>query len=86
MEEKQMSNDKPGNSREKRKLNPKDNSRRQFNPSNHSLQKRPTSKPFQRKNDIYVSNKTNFKVKKKTSPFLVLSFQLIIIAFLSFFP
>lgn len=29
----------------------------------HSLQKRPVSKPFQRKSDIYVSNKSNFQVK-----------------------
>lgn len=63
MEEKQMSNDKSENSRGKRKLNPADNSRKQFNSNNHSFQKRPTAKPFQRKNDIYVSNKTNFKVK-----------------------
>lgn len=62
MEEKQMSNDKSENSRAKRKLNPADSSRRQFNLNSHSFQKRPASKPFQRKNDIYVSNKTNFKV------------------------
>lgn len=29
---------------------------------NHSFKKRPTSKPYQRKEDIYVTNKSNFKV------------------------
>lgn len=29
----------------------------------HSFHKRPVAKPFQRKSDIYVSNKSNFKVK-----------------------
>lgn len=36
--------------------------RREFNPKTHSLNKRPVSKPFQRKCDIYVSNKSNYQV------------------------
>lgn len=36
--------------------------RREFNPKSHSLNKRPVSKPFHRKCDIYVSNKSNFQV------------------------
>lgn len=40
--------------------------RREFQSKTHSLQKRPVSKPFARKGDIYVSNKSNFQVKKCT--------------------
>ena len=29
---------------------------------NHSMKKRPSSKPYQRANDIYITNKSNFKV------------------------
>lgn len=36
-----------------------------LNSKTHSILKRPSSKPFQRKNDIYVSNKSNFKVRRK---------------------
>lgn len=37
--------------------------RRELIPKTHSLNKRPIAKPFQRKGDIYVSNKSNFQVK-----------------------
>lgn len=33
-----------------------------FNPKSHSLSKRPAAKPYRRQCDIYVSNKSNFKV------------------------
>lgn len=36
--------------------------RREFHSKTHSLNKRQVSKPFQRKCDIYVSNKSNFQV------------------------
>ncbi|XP_031625320.1 ribonuclease P protein subunit p20 [Contarinia nasturtii] len=39
--------------------------RREFNPKTHSLNKRPVSKPFQRKGDIYVTNKSNFQAQIK---------------------
>lgn len=39
--------------------------RRDFHSRTHSLNKRPVSKPFQRKCDIYVSNKSNFQVSQK---------------------
>lgn len=38
--------------------------RRDFHSKTHSLNKRPVSKPFQRKCDIYVSNKSNFQVSQ----------------------
>lgn len=38
------------------------NQRNQHNKGTHSFHKKPISKPFQRKCDIYVSNKSNFKV------------------------
>lgn len=38
--------------------------RREFHSKNHSVQKRPVSKPFARKCDIYVSNKSNFQVNQ----------------------
>lgn len=31
----------------------------------HELKKRPTSKPFQRENDIYITSKSNFKAQLK---------------------
>lgn len=37
---------------------------KRFFSENHSFKKRPTSKPYQRKEDIYVTNKSNFKVNK----------------------
>ncbi|KAG4068759.1 hypothetical protein HA402_002450 [Bradysia odoriphaga] len=39
-----------------------DNPKR-FYSENHSFKKRPTSKPYQRKEDIYVTNKSNFKAQ-----------------------
>lgn len=39
-----------------------DKPRREHPPKTHSFNKRPVSKPFQRKCDIYVSNKSNFQV------------------------
>lgn len=33
-----------------------------FNPKSHELSKRPAAKPYRRQCDIYVSNKSNFKV------------------------
>lgn len=33
-----------------------------FNPKSHALSKRPAAKPYRRQCDIYVSNKSNFKV------------------------
>lgn len=36
--------------------------RREFHSKTHSLNKRPVSKPFHRKCDIFVSNKSNIKV------------------------
>lgn len=37
---------------------------RRFYSDSHSHKKRPSSKPFGRTNDIYITNKSNFKVKK----------------------
>lgn len=39
--------------------------RKEFPSKTHSLQKRPVSKPFARKCDIYVSNKSNFQAQMK---------------------
>jgi len=36
---------------------------KRFFSENHSFKKRPTSKPYQRKEDIYVTNKSNFKAQ-----------------------
>lgn len=38
--------------------------RREIHQKTHSLNKRPVCKPFNRKCDIYVSNKSNFQVNK----------------------
>lgn len=37
--------------------------RKSFNSKSHVLSKRPASKPYRRQCDIYVSNKSNFKVR-----------------------
>lgn len=46
-----------------------DEKRKRFNSENHSMKKRLPPRPFQRENDIYITSKSNFKVKfilKKT--------------------
>lgn len=50
---------KPG----KKHKNFKSENPKRFFSENHSFKKRPTSKPYQRKEDIYVTNKSNFKVR-----------------------
>lgn len=40
-----------------------DKQHREQQSDSHSLNKRPIAKPFHRKSDIYVSNKSNFQVK-----------------------
>lgn len=41
-----------------------DEKRKRFNSENHSLKKRLPPRPFQRENDIYITSKSNFKVKQ----------------------
>lgn len=48
----------------KKPKNIKSDNPKRFFSDNHSFKKRPTSKPYQRKEDIYVTNKSNFKVKQ----------------------
>lgn len=40
-----------------------DEKRKRFNSENHSMKKRLPPRPFQRENDIYITSKSNFKVK-----------------------
>lgn len=35
---------------------------RRFHSEHHQIRKRPTVKPVQRKNDVYITNKSNFNV------------------------
>lgn len=51
----------------KKQKNIKPENPKRFFSENHSFKKRPTSKPYQRKEDIYVTNKSNFKVHFATS-------------------
>lgn len=71
MDEKQTSNVNARNFQGKKKLNPAHNSRPKPNSGTHSFNKRPTGKPFQRVNDIYVSNKANFKVRKMRKKIII---------------
>lgn len=50
------------NSSRNNKQNQPKRNRSQFNEKSHELRKRPAAKPHRRKCDIYVSNKSNFKV------------------------
>ncbi|KAJ6637495.1 Transmembrane protein [Pseudolycoriella hygida] len=47
----------------KKQKNNKPEHQKRFFSENHSFKKRPTSKPYQRKEDIYVTNKSNFKAQ-----------------------
>lgn len=46
-------------------------SRREYPSKTHSLNKRPISKPLQRKCDIYVSNKANYQASVDFNTFVV---------------
>lgn len=55
-----MDNSLNNNPESTKKVNSKPRNR-----GSHELKKRPTSKPFQRENDIYITSKSNFKAQLK---------------------
>lgn len=66
MDDLEMSKAKqPETTNDKNIVNTIKRSHKLLNSKTHTIQKRPSSKPFQRRNDIYVSNKSNFKVIMK---------------------
>lgn len=48
--------------KKEKSINNNKNNKQFYNNKNYLLRKKPTSKPHQRKNDIYITNKSNFKV------------------------
>lgn len=62
MEHVEMSIDKQINGDVKNHINKVKRHQKLINLQTHKIQKRPPAKPFSTKNDIFLSNKSNFKV------------------------